>query len=188
MSYISISLWNDLASEMSFDSVLFFSITYLRPISDSIYKECRLLLCKGIEVEMKRIPLAERTDSYKHGFLVARMSDVLKSRPEYIRTKTSVLDSGIQFVDRMLDGYGFIFEKRSSDYAHDNVRLYRLSTKIRDKGKPSAEFKGYLEAVRSKLETIKQDPDTSNEDILFVGTFFESLSDVIYADLQTTEE
>ena len=139
------------------------------------------------------LDLSARTDYLKYSFLMASIADVMWSNPEHLESKKYLLDKAINVLNNILEGYEFIYEKRATNYARENVNLYSIysdsyETRIGKQSKEgiNVEMKNYLKQVISDIELIKKDPTLlNNPDISdSARKLFASLSDSLNAQLR----
>ncbi|MCK4856516.1 MAG: hypothetical protein KAT58_00960 [candidate division Zixibacteria bacterium] len=143
---------------------------------------------------MSGIFSTDRTGFYHDGFIVSQVADFMLSNPQpaSIHSHQELLESGLQFVERILDGHDFVFERGQSALAPQNVQLYALFTKhlsrfIRGSRPEERQLKNVISKIKESLKEMMAHPDTSPPEAYETVTlFFKTLSDILYLQLDET--
>jgi hypothetical protein len=141
---------------------------------------------------MAEFPFIERSYLYDRGLLASDIVYLMGSPREYIKSRISLLEKGYGFLSKVLDGYLFIFQRGTTQFARENVQLYSLYKKSylsftnKDDLDPN-ELENNILSVQKNIEVIMNDPLNADDSALAeVRQWFGALSDMLYARLEET--
>lgn len=125
-----------------------------------------------------------RTDCYKHGFLVARVSETLDFRRPRVADKIKSLEKGVEFIDKILDMHNFVVNGYPIDNSAEKSKLsLYFSKRIRPELETEDVFPYLQEVKEHLLSVIANSLEADEKHYSESRKFFKICASQMYSDL-----